>query len=85
MTGAQLRTKTRTSISRKICYVESSKQGAHIHQPTIRLSRACRGRTAVLFPAKSSHMCCVELACAVKGLASAGKGVLNTGLPRSLT
>ena len=48
----------------------------------IRLSRACRGRTAVWFPANSSHMCCVELA--LKGLASAGKGLLNTGFPRSL-
>ena len=40
----------------------------------IRLPRACRGRTAVRFPANSSHMCCVE---ALKGLAS--------GFPRSLT
>ena len=44
----------------------------------IRLPRACRGRTAVRFPANSSHMCCVELA--LIGLASAGKG-----FPRSLT
>ena len=28
----------------------------------INLPRACRGRTAVRFPANSSHMCCVELA-----------------------
>ena len=28
----------------------------------IRLPRACRGRTAVRFPANSSHMCCLELA-----------------------
>ena len=28
----------------------------------IHLPRACRGRTAVRFPANSSHMCCVELA-----------------------
>ena len=38
----------------------------------IRLPRACRGKTAVLFPANSSHMCCVELA--LKRLASADKG-----------
>ena len=44
----------------------------------IRLPRACRGRTEVRLPANSSHMCCVELA--LKGLASAGKG-----LARSLT
>ena len=31
----------------------------------IRLPGACRGRTAVRFPANSYHMCCVELA--VKG------------------
>ena len=41
----------------------------------IRLPRACRGRTAVRISANSSHM---ELA--LKGLASAGKG-----LARSLT
>ena len=28
----------------------------------IRLPSACRGKTAVQFPANSSHMCCVELA-----------------------
>ena len=44
----------------------------------IRLPRACRGRTAVRFPANSSHMCCVKLA--LKGLASAEKSS-----PRSLT
>ena len=44
----------------------------------IRVPRACRGRTAVRLPANSSHTCCVELA--LKGLASAGKG-----LARSLT
>ena len=49
----------------------------------IRLPSACRGRTAVQIPANSSHMCCVELA--LKGLASAGKGPLYTGFPRSLT
>ena len=49
----------------------------------IRLPRACCGRTAVRFPANSSHMCCVELE--PKGLASAGKGLLCTGFPRSLT
>lgn len=44
----------------------------------IRLCRACRGRTAVRFPAKSSHMCCVELPLI--------KGVLSTrlGSKRSL-
>ena len=45
---------------------EKLKQGAHIHQ--IRLPRACRVRTAVRFPANSSHMCSEELA--LKGLAS---------------
>ena len=40
----------------------------------IRLPRACRGRTAVQIPANSSHMCRAELA--LKGLASAGKGLL---------
>ena len=47
-----------------------------------RLPRACRGRTAVRFPANSSHMCYVELT--LKGLASAEKGLLNTGFRRSL-
>ena len=102
MTCAQLRRKTRTSISRKICYVKTGfqilyaveqfihlfqktnlKQGVHIHQPMIRLPRARRGRTAVLFPASSSHMCCVELV--LKGLASVGKGIFYTGFLRSLT
>ena len=49
----------------------------------IRLPHACHGRTAVRFPANISHMCCVELA--LKGLASAGKGLLHTSFPRSLT
>ena len=44
----------------------------------IRLPRACRGRTAVRFPANISHMFCVVLA--LKGLPSAGGG-----FPRSLT
>ena len=35
------------------------------------------------FPVNISHICCVELA--LKGLASAGKGLLPTGFPRSLT
>ena len=48
----------------------------------IRLACACRGRTAVRFPANSSHMCCVELA--GKGLASAGT-VSFVHLPGSLT
>ena len=59
------------------------KQGAHIHQPMIRLPPACRGRTAVWFPANSDDMCCVEVA--LKGFASTGKGLLYTGFPRSLT
>ena len=59
------------------------KQGAHIHQAMIRLSRACRGRTAVRFPAISADMCCVELA--LKGFASAGKGLLYAGFPWSQT
>ena len=35
------------------------------------------------FPANIFHICCVELA--LKGLASAGKGLLHTGFPQSLT
>ena len=49
----------------------------------ISLSRACRRKTAMRFPANISHMCCVELA--LKRLASVGKGLLHTGFPRSLT
>ena len=49
----------------------------------IRLPCACCGRTAVRFPANSSHICCVELA--LTGLASGGKGLIYTGFPRSLT
>ena len=52
-------------------------------KPMIRLPCACCGRTAVRFPANCCHICCVELA--HKGLASAGKGLLYTGFPRSLT
>ena len=48
----------------------------------IRLPHGCRGSTSVQIPANSSHMCCVELT--LKGLASAGKGLLCTGFPRSL-
>ena len=44
----------------------------------IRLPRACRGRTAVRFPVKCSHVCCVELT--LKELASAGKGLNFWGL-----
>ena len=45
----------------------------------IRLPSACHGRTAVQFPANSSHMCCVELA--LKGVLCTclgRKGPLNT-------
>ena len=49
----------------------------------IRLPNACHGRTAVRFPANISHMGCVELA--LKGFASAGKGLLHTSFPWSLT
>ena len=49
----------------------------------IRLPRTCRGITAVRFAANSPHMCCVELA--LKGLTSAGKALLYTGFPWSLT
>ena len=49
----------------------------------IRLPCACRGRTAVRFPANSADMCCVEVA--LKGFASAGKDLFYTGFPRSLT
>ena len=45
------------------------------------LPRAYHGRTAVRFPANSSHMCCVELA--LKGLAKEGKGLLYTGFPQA--
>ena len=75
MTCAQLRTKTRTSISRKICCVRLGFQILYVVEqfsslfskgkytkPMIRLPRAFRGRTAVRFPANSSDMCCVELA-----------------------
>ena len=46
----------------------------------IHLPRACRGRTAVRFPANSSHVCCVELAldrllCTQLG----SKGLLRSG------
>ena len=47
----------------------------------IRHPRACRGRTAMRFPAKGSHVCCVELT--LKGLASAGKGLFYTGFPKA--
>ena len=94
------RTKTRSSISRKICCVKSGsqilyavehlsslfskdklKQGAHIHQthdsPSPRISwENCRAVASQQLPRK----CRVELA-----LASAGKGLLYTSLPRSLT
>ena len=49
----------------------------------IHLPHACRGRTAVRFPANSSHMFFVGLA--LKGLAPGGKVLLYTGFPRSLT
>ena len=49
----------------------------------IRLPCVCRVRTAMRFPANSSHMCSVELA--LNGLASAGKCLLYTGFPQSLT
>ena len=41
----------------------------------IHLPSACRGRTAVRFPANSSHMCCVELV--LKAPASAVKSRLH--------
>ena len=69
MTCAQLRTKTRTSISRKICCVRLGFQILYAVEqfsslfskdkytkPMIRLPRACRGRTAVQISANSSHM-----------------------------
>ena len=40
----------------------NSSKGHTYTKPMIRLPRACRGRTAVRFPANSSHMCCLELA-----------------------
>ena len=42
---------------------------------------ACLGRTAVRFPANSSHMRCVELT--LEGLTSAGKCLLYTGFPNT--
>ena len=78
---AQLRKKTRTSISPKICYVKSRfqilfavEQFSSVFSKDklmIRLPLACRGRTAVRSSANSSHVCCVELAL---------KGVLCTRL-----
>ena len=52
-------------------------------KPMIHLPRTCCGRTATRFPANSSHMCCVVLA--LKGLTLAGKGLLYTRFPWSLT
>ena len=77
--------KTRTSMSRKICCIKSGfqilyavKQFSPLFskhtKPMIHLPCACRGRTAVQFPASSSHVFCVERA--LKGLASTGKGLL---------
>ena len=40
----------------------NSSKGHTYTKPMIRLPRACRGRTAVRFPATSSHMCCRKLA-----------------------
>ena len=59
------------------------KQGAHIHQthdpPSPRMSwENCRA-----VPSQQLPHVCVELA--LKGLASAGKGLLYTGFPWSLT
>ena len=41
---------------------ECSPNITHIHQHMIRLPRACRGRTALRFPANSPYMCRVQLA-----------------------
>ena len=69
------------------CFQKTNlKQGAHVCPPMIRLPCACCGRTAVCFPANSSHMCCVELA--LKGVLCfrlESKGSLRHGFPRSLT
>ena len=68
MTCAQLRTKTPTSITKKLCSLahyfqkDKLKQEAHIHQTHESPSGACRGRTAVRLPANRPHMCCLELA-----------------------
>ena len=54
-------------------------RGTHTptHDPS---SRTCRGRTAVRFPANSSHMCCVELALkAVLCTCLGGKGSFRHG------
>ena len=49
----------------------------------IRLPRAYRGRAAVRFPVNSFHICWVKLA--LKGLASAGKGLSTRVFPQSVT
>ena len=65
MTCAQLRAKTQTSISQKICYVKSGFQILYaVEQFSSLFSKdklgTCHGRTAVQFQTNSSHMCCVE-------------------------
>ena len=65
MTCAQLRAKTQTSISQKICYVKSGFQILYaVEQFSSLFSKdklgTCRGRTAVQFQTNGSHMCCVE-------------------------
>jgi len=67
LTCAQLRAKTQTSISWKICYVKSGPPILYVVEQFSSLFSkdklgACRGRIAVQFQTNSSHMCCVELA-----------------------
>ena len=54
MTCAQLRTKTRTSISRKICYVKSGFQILYAVEQFSSLFSKDK------LKANSSNMCCVE-------------------------
>ena len=87
MTCAQLRTKTPTSISQKLCslahYFQIKARGHTYTKPMIRLPRAFRGRTAVRFPANSSHMCCLELALDRQLCTHLGsKRFLRRGFPR---
>ena len=48
------------------------------------LPRACRGRIAMRFTA-TAPPCVVRSSLALKGLATAGKGLFYTGFPRSVT
>ena len=93
---AQLCTKARTSISRKISCVKSGFQILYAVEQ-FRQIKARSTHTLNPWSAFPAHVmkelpcgsqptaptCCVELA--LKGLASGGKGLLYMGFPRSLT